>query len=217
MKDRDLAPRKAPQQDRSRDTVDAVFEAMLQMVDRHEVADPSMQAIADRAGVSVGSIYQYFPSKTALVNGLIRFHLRRQMEHLEVSANQAQTLEPRDAARFLVDAIVDDKRKHSKLERGLLRFFLRAGDLSSLTQYDDEMHRIVRGFLSRLGDRIRRTDLDLAAFIIANALRTSVLLSLAQAPERLDDPRFKAELVLLVVRYLEPEPERVLSSSESTS
>lgn len=203
MKDRDLKPRKEPQQDRSRETVEAVFEAMFQMLERHDAQDPSMQSIADRAGVSVGSMYQYFPSKTALVNGMLSFHLRQQMDQLEQALEKARDFDAHDAARFLVDAIVDDKRNRTKLERGLIRYFLRAGDLLSLTQYDERMNGAVKKFLQGLGPKIRVTDLSLAAFIISNALRSAVLLTLAQEPNRLDDPRFKSELVHLVVRYME--------------
>ena len=204
MKDRELKPRKAPQQDRSKETVEAVFEAMFQMLQRGEVQDPSMQAIADRAGVSVGSVYQYFPSKLALVNAMLGFHLRKQMDALERSLEASRGLGPHEAARVLVDAVVDDKRRRTALERGLLRYFLRAGDLLSLTQCDERMTAAVQRFLEALGPQVRQTDLGMAAFIISNALRAAVLLALAQCPERLDDPRFKTELVQLVVGYLEP-------------
>lgn len=206
MKDRDFEPRKAPRQARAKETVDAVFEAMLQVLAKQDADDPSVQAIADRAGVSVGSVYQYFPSKTSLVNALIGYHLRKQMAGLEESVAKAQAtaLDAEAAARFLVDAVVDDKRTHSKLERGLIRYFLRAGDFRALTQSDDQMLAIVLRFLEGLGSQVRATDLPMAAFIVSNALRSAVLLSIVQAPERLDDPRFKAELVHLVVGYLRP-------------
>lgn len=205
MKDRDLKPRKAPQQERSRETIDAVFEAMLQVLERQDASDPSMQAIAERAGVSVGSVYQYFPSKASLVNSLIAFHLRKQAEIVERAIDQATGLEPEAGVRFLVDAIVDDKRSQTRVERGLIRYFLRAGDLMTLTQVDERMVGAVHRLLVTLGPKVRATDLALAAFIITNALRTSVLLSIVQAPERLDDPRFKDELVRLVLGYLSPQ------------
>lgn len=178
---------------------------MLQVLERHDTNDPTMQTIAERAGVSVGSMYQYFPSKSALTSALISFHLRRKMNDLERVITKAKTLEPEAAAEQLVEAIIDDKRRHSTVERALIRNFIRVGSLAVLTEYDEQMVNLVRGLLDSFGAGIRKTDTSLAAFIISNALRTPVLLATANAPERLDDPAFKAELVKLVVSYLRPE------------
>lgn len=202
--DDELRPRRGPSQERSQQTVDAVFEAMLQVLERHDTSDPTMQAIADRAGVSVGSMYQYFPSKRALTSALIGFHLRKKMGELRRAIDAAKGLEPEAAAAHLVEAILDDKRRHSKVERALLRSFIRVGDLATLTEYDAQMVGMVRELLEALGSGVRSTDLSLAAFIVSNALRTAVLLSIADAPDRFIDPTFKAELVHLVVSYLRP-------------
>lgn len=199
-----LQPRRSPQQERSQHTVDSIFEAMLQVLERQDAGDPTMQAIADRAGVSVGSMYQYFPSKRSLTSALIGFHLRRKMRELERAVEAAKTLTPEAAAEHLVEVILADKRRHSAVERALIRSFIRVGDLAALTEYDEQMVALVRGLLEGLGPKVRETDLSLAAFIVANAVRTPVLLSTVQRPERLADPRFKAELVRLVVAYLQP-------------
>lgn len=197
--------RRTPRQERSRQTVDAVFEAMLQVFESQDTEDPSMQRIADRAGVSVGSVYQYFPTKQSLVNALIGFHLRRKMAALSQAITAAKGLPPDDAAEALVEAVLEDKRSHTRIELSLIRAFTRSGDLATLTQYDGEMVELVRGFLESLGAGVRQTDLALAAFIVSNALRTAILLSVVQAPEHLSNPDFKRELVHLVRSYLRPQ------------
>jgi AcrR family transcriptional regulator len=62
-----------------------MFEAMLDIVSKHDTKDPKVQGIADRAGTSVGSVYQYFPSKGALVSALLRYHLKLRMAELDSS------------------------------------------------------------------------------------------------------------------------------------
>ena len=65
-----LQPRKTPVQTRARVTVDAIFEATIQVLLRDGMNGLTTTAVAERAGVSVGTMYQYFPNKQALVFAL---------------------------------------------------------------------------------------------------------------------------------------------------
>lgn len=200
----DFSPRRQPKQERSKDTVDAVFEAMIDLVAKKDLSDPTVQTIADRAGVSVGSVYQYFPSKGALVSALLRYHLKQRMKELDDSLAAAHGLTGAEAATKLVEGLVFEKRAKSKLELAMVRFFARAGDVAALTEMDEHMIASVRRYLEAQGSHIRPVNLDIAAFVISNALRSAVLLSIVQNPERLADPEFKSELVRLLVGYLQP-------------
>ena len=70
-----LKPRRKPTQERSRETVEAILEAAAQVFERHGYAAGTTNRIAERAGVSIGSLYQYFPNKDAIVVELMRRHL----------------------------------------------------------------------------------------------------------------------------------------------
>jgi len=72
---RRLEPRKVPKQARSQTTVDAILEAAAQVFERHGYAAGTTNRIAERAGVSIGSLYQYFPSKDAILVALVHRHL----------------------------------------------------------------------------------------------------------------------------------------------
>jgi AcrR family transcriptional regulator len=82
-----LAPRKLPQQARSEATVEAILQAAAQVFERHGYAAGTTNRIAARAGVSIGSLYQYFPSKDSILLALARRHLAEGMAllrpHLE--------------------------------------------------------------------------------------------------------------------------------------
>lgn len=65
-----LKPRKTPGQPRSERTVDAIVEAAARILETRGLGDFNTNAVAERAGVSVGSLYQYFPGKEALVAAL---------------------------------------------------------------------------------------------------------------------------------------------------
>jgi AcrR family transcriptional regulator len=72
---RRLEPRKLPKEGRSEATVEAILEAAAQVFERHGYAAGTTNRIAARAGVSIGSLYQYFPNKDAVLVALVRRHV----------------------------------------------------------------------------------------------------------------------------------------------
>lgn len=72
-----LRPRKRPSQSRSEETVAAIVEAAAQILEADGIAGFNTNAIAQRAGVSIGSLYQYFPNKDALTVALMQRESRR--------------------------------------------------------------------------------------------------------------------------------------------
>jgi AcrR family transcriptional regulator len=72
---KDLKPRRRPVQERSVATVSAILEAAIQVFERHGYAAGTTNRIAERAGVSIGTLYQYFPNKDALLVALVHRHL----------------------------------------------------------------------------------------------------------------------------------------------
>src|SRR5215475_14023896 len=74
MRKRRLSPRKTPRQDRSRATVEALLDATADILTRQGYAKLTTNRIAERAGVNIASLYQYFPGKEAIVAELRRRH-----------------------------------------------------------------------------------------------------------------------------------------------
>ena len=75
MSDPSLKPRRRPQQERSRLLVEAILDAAARVLEQHGYAHATTNRIAERAGVSIGSLYQYFPSKDAILVALVERHL----------------------------------------------------------------------------------------------------------------------------------------------
>lgn len=91
---RHLKPRKAPSQPRSTHTVDAILEGAAHILEQRGLDGYTTNAIAARAGVSIGSLYQYFPTKDAVTVALIE----REMTDLVREATQALDQPDRGAA-----------------------------------------------------------------------------------------------------------------------
>ena len=98
-----LQARKTPQQERSVATVEAIYEAAIQVLLMDGPERLTTVTVARRAGVSVGTLYQYFPNKQALLFGVIERHLESTVVAVE-AACAANHFEP---LATMVDALVN--------------------------------------------------------------------------------------------------------------
>ena len=109
-----LEPRKMPLQKRSAETVAAILEAAARILEQHGFEGFNTNVIADRAGVSIGSLYQYFRSKDALLSGLIE---REVAPLLAVSDDLVQHPTFQAALRSYIEASIHHQMKRPQLAR----------------------------------------------------------------------------------------------------
>ena len=102
---RRLLPRKVPTQQRAKETVDAILAAAAHVLAKEGYEGLNTNRVAERAGVSVGSLYQYFPGKEALVLALLEQHHAEMMALLLTDLDSAAPLE--DLARTVIGRILD--------------------------------------------------------------------------------------------------------------
>jgi AcrR family transcriptional regulator len=113
-----LKPRKRPSQARSRETVRAILEAAAHIFEERGPAAATTDAIAERAGVSIGSLYQYFPSKDALLATLSACHLLAAREAMTPAFAALAAGAPADEAiPALVRAMVTAHAQRPRLHR----------------------------------------------------------------------------------------------------
>ena len=94
--------RKKPAQQRSKETVRAILQAAARILARDGYEGTNVNRVADLAGVSVGSLYQYFPSKEALVAEVARDLAQRTVAVFQEGLVELALLPMREAARGVV-------------------------------------------------------------------------------------------------------------------
>lgn len=99
-----LKPRKQPKQGRSKATVAAILEAATQLLGERNLSELTTDRIAERAGVSVGSLYQYFPNKDAIMVALIQSQHARQVDALREALNGIKGMTIEVGVRRIVHA-----------------------------------------------------------------------------------------------------------------
>lgn len=114
-----LAARKRPQQRRSQLTIDAIFEATIQVLLAHGFDQLTTIKIANRAGVSVGSLYQYFPNKRALMASIVKRHVGEVADITIRSCKAAHGKTIREMCSQMMTAFVDAKTRQPEVSRAL--------------------------------------------------------------------------------------------------
>jgi AcrR family transcriptional regulator len=207
--------RRVPSQKRSQETVDAVFEAAVRELAKGDANAVNVNRVAEVAGVSIGSLYQYFPSKEVLLSALIGRFMRRRfetimkmIEGIEEEERASGQLVPLDVIMTrLVSGTVALNKKALPIERGLIRWFARAGNLDALTEVDREFtDRMADGIriLKSTPGRVRDVDPVIAARVLMQSIRSVVLTAILQEPELLDGDALTNELAIMATRYLAP-------------
>jgi AcrR family transcriptional regulator len=114
-----LKPRKKPQQRRSRVTIDTIFEAAIQVLLANGLDKITTIQIADRAGVSVGSLYQYFPNKRALLAAVVKRHVGEVADATIAACNSARGKTIGEMCATMMTAFVDAKTRRPEVSRAL--------------------------------------------------------------------------------------------------
>lgn len=163
-------PRKEASQDRSRATVDALVEATARILVREGFDKASTNRIAEVAGVSVGSLYQYFPSKEALVAAVIDRHRQEILEAVRGELAKAAQQPLEQGVRTLVAVAVEAHRVNPKLHRVLAEQIPRVGKLEKAETFNRENFAVFRAYLENHRDEIRVDDLELASFLCVTSI-----------------------------------------------
>ncbi|HEY5920961.1 MAG TPA: TetR/AcrR family transcriptional regulator [Kofleriaceae bacterium] len=195
-------PRKRPRQARSKATVDTILEATTRVLVKQGFDGLSTNAVASAAGVSIGSLYQYFPNKEALVLALIERHMEEMNTAILAELTRVAKLPLAEAARCVVELTIRAHAVDPELHRVLTEQVPRIGKLARLREMDEICNRMVAGLLTARRNEIAIRDPDLAAFILVSTIESVVHRAALLYPQRLRDPRLIDETTLLVTRYL---------------
>lgn len=198
-----INPRKSPRQARSKDTVSLLVETAARILARDGYQKANVNQIAAVAGVSVGSLYQYFPSKDALVMAVMRRHAERMMDIIRQDIADLALLPMPDAVRGIVRRALDAYGLEPALRRVMSAEEPKFGALARSQEFDELLRQLLKAYLDFHHASIRPSNRELAIRILMAAVEgigAELLVedaSLPQSDELVD------EVSLLVLRYLE--------------
>jgi AcrR family transcriptional regulator len=203
---RPKSPRKRPSQERSRVTVDAILEATARILETDGYDAASTNRIARAAGVSVGSFYQYFPTREAAIADLVD---RQADKMLGILTRQLATLSEAPlerAIRVVVTTVFDAFAEDAMLNRVLLQNLANVGRLQKLHEMEKRAAQLIRVYLEVHRDRVRVRNLDVAALILVHLTDTLASVFTVYHSQDLDRGALASELSDLVQHYVMKNP-----------
>ena len=193
--------RRQPKQRRARVTVEAVLDSVAKVLKRDGVDAVTTNHIAEVAGVSIGSIYQYFPDKRAIFTALHRRHVQEIDRLIESTLIEHATSSLDDLMRAMVEAMVDAHTGDPELYQ--LMMTLVPHGVDGTPAFPVRLHNAFRlAIASRQRELKRRKDLDKMVFVVTNMVDALAHGAVLRRPEGLSLAAAKEEAVRAVLAYL---------------
>ncbi len=195
--------RKKPRQARAAATLDAIVEAAAQLLRKEGEEAVTTAKVAARAGVSIGSIYQYFPNRDAILFALIR--REREAIGAEV-ARKIADIKPQSGEE-IVSAVIATlvaafrpRRKRRKLVAMMAALSADRDDSGVVLR--DRIGDLIVAASQRYPDMASRPLTPAAAYVLTRAVLGAIRSAVVENAKILDDPEFETELCRLAKGYL---------------
>jgi AcrR family transcriptional regulator len=197
-----LEPRKSPVQARSVASVDAILKATIQVLLRLGKERLTTTNVALRAGVSVGTLYQYFPNKKALLQAALKSHLTDVAEAVELVCREQEGRTLRQMATALITAYLHAKMKVAKNSAALYSVSSDIDGAKIVRQIGTRFHKAIVQMLRTSSDPLA-TDPQLVAAILQASMGGVIRILLeSNTPEQQLDS-LREELIFSACSYLD--------------
>jgi len=194
-------PRKTPVQARSAVTVEAISEATIQVLLSHGGDRLTTTLVAKRAGVSVGTLYQYYPNKEALLFAVLEAAMNRMTLAVETACEQARNKPLAEMVKDVVEAFVDAKMARPDISAALYQISANVGGPALVKKALQRQRKAVDAMLQTAPDTEATPEkftIDIMFAAMAGAMRSVLEAGPTPALVR----KLREQLVLLCQSYM---------------
>ena len=188
-------------------TRDSILEAAAHILLMKGLDEVNTNAVAERAGVSIGSLYQYFEDKDEIFSELLSNTIQKRFDRVKESISLSMVFGSlEEIVSTIVDALIDyESETEAKIESLLLPHLLSLKGFNwkaQVTQVNDVLKPLIKAALIIKEPKLRNRDISLVSFILIQAIR-GIIFGNAFLPEpnlKLKD--LKGEVKRLIIAYL---------------
>jgi AcrR family transcriptional regulator len=194
-------PRKTPVQARAEVTVEAICEATIRVLLSHGAERLTTTRVADRAGVSVGTLYQYYPNKQSLLYAVMEEHLDRVATAVEAACEQSCHKPLAEMIKQVVEVFVDVKMNRADISVALYQVAADVGGPALVKRAGQRMRKALEAMLQTAPDM--ESPPDKLAIDMMLAAMSGVMRSMLEArPAPTTVRKLREQLVLLCQSYM---------------
>ena len=197
-----LEPRKSPVQARSTASVDAILKATIQILLAVGKEQLTTTKVALRAGVSVGTLYQYFPNKSALLQAALRCHLDEVTEAMEQVCREQKGNSAQQMATALIDVFLNAKMRDAKTSVALYSVSSDVDGAKIAQRMAVRSNKAIVGMLATSREPLTRDPQLIASMLQSAMAGVSRRLLESEAPEKQFET-LRQELIFFASAYLE--------------
>lgn len=186
--------RRTPRQQRSKMTVDAILQAAAILFARDGFKKTSTTRIAELAGVSVGSLYEYFSNKDGLLAYLIKRHCDWMLEHVAQRLRASQDCQVMTALAVFVDSIHESYAMNMPLQRVLIEHLGRLSKPHHFERVSGALISVLEEHLQERGQAVPRPDVRQALYVVECIVESLIHRSILFDPHFFHD-KLRGELL----------------------
>jgi len=202
-----LIPLKSPKQRRSRVTYDAILEAATQLLIEKGYAATTTNHIAKRAGTSIGSLYQYFPSKEAIAVELLQRHIVDAPAYLESHTSSHSHKNQRTPAEMItcfIEAACDHHAENPALHKVLEEEIPQPAHIREAIRRNEDYYTEVLGTWIEQQHPLQVSDITVAAKLVFYMIKSMTHWYILNQQAEIEQKVFVDELTFMITRYLFP-------------
>lgn len=209
-----LKARKNPRQTRARVTMDAILEATAHIVLRHGYDGMTTNHVAERAGVSIGSLYQYFPSKEALVAAVLQKNADDNFAVIANALEKAAGLPLAEAVAIVAESMAQLHRDNLPWHGAIAGCSAKIDANEWEAELNERIEALTIAFLERYSADLRPgIDLNVAVLVIRNIGHSVFEHAVLNDQELFDGSRITDEIASATLAYLTSPSPRISSGA----
>ncbi len=197
-----LSMRKEPNQDRAIDTMDSIIKATAHILEKEGFEKTSTNKIAAKAGVSIGSLYQYFPTKDSILALMMDRYMKGEIEMIDRVLREKCSRTLKETIRDLLTAIMKSKKVSKRFTKIFAQKLFGFDKIDALKKVDEHMLELFKIHIKPFEAEIRTENLDMALWMSIQCVKVIPVSIMFNENYDLEDPVVLDEMVHLIYQYL---------------
>ena len=204
---------KAPTQERSRQTVATILDACSRLLISEGFYSITTDKIAKEAGVSIGSLYQFFGNKESVVQAVVKNIMEEDKRLISEKMRAISPMPPEARVKAMIELSIETIRRNSDLRSKLTTIQYYVAEASYMTETVRFFQEVVKYNLPAIPGR----DMEKVSYVLVNAFIGMVNTMCVDQPDYINDPGTLKEMSALLFKYLDLGPNGAPVENKATA